>query len=75
MKLLDLLDKIYENTTVWIAEDPSKSDGIYFGTAGEMKLRDAKGYEVVEIYPEAYPAIHRFTGITIIVRKENINAS
>lgn len=75
MKLVDLLCKIYENTTVWISADPSNSDGIYFGAAGEMKLRDAKGYEVVELYPEAYPAIHNFTGITIIVRKENKNAA
>ena len=69
MKLVDLLCKIYENTTVWISDDPSSSDGIYFDTAGEMKLRDATGYEVVELYPEAYSAIHNFKGITIIVRK------
>lgn len=69
MKLLDLLYKIYENTTIWVAEDPSNPDGVYFGIVGDMKLRDAKDYEVVEIYPEAYPAIHNFTGITVIVKK------
>ena len=72
MKLLDLLYKIYENTTIWIAEDPNNSDGLYFGSAGDMKLRDAEGYEVVEIYPEAYPAVHNFTGITIIVKKAEV---
>lgn len=75
MRLIDLLDKIYNSTTVWIAEDPANPEGIYFGFAGDIQLRVASGYEVVEIYPEAYPAIHRFTGITIIVRKENTNAS
>lgn len=68
MKLLDLLYKVYDNTTIWVAEDPSKSEGIYFGTVGEMKLRDAKKYEVVAIYPECYPAIYNFSGITIIVK-------
>ena len=75
MKLFDLLCKIYENTTVWISDDPSNSDGIYFGAAGEIKLRDTKGYEVVELYPEAYPAIQNFFGVTIIVRKENTNVA
>lgn len=31
MRLADLLYKVYENTTVWIAEDPANSVGIYFG--------------------------------------------
>lgn len=75
MKLTDLLYKVYENTTIWIAEDPNNSEGIYFGPAKEITLRLAAAYEVVEIYPEHYPAIHNFAGITIIVRKENINAA
>lgn len=69
MKLTDLLYKVYENTTVWIAEDPTKSEGIYFGPATEITLRVAATYEVVEIYPERYPAINNYCGITIIVRK------
>ncbi len=69
MKLTDLLYKVYENTTVWIAEDPSISDGIYFGPAKEITLRTAAAYEVVEIYPEHYPAIGNLAGITIIVKK------
>ena len=71
MKLTDLLYKIPEHTTVWIAEDPSNTEGLYLGQVGEIKLRDAKGYEVIELYPEHYPAIYNFTGITVIVRKEN----
>lgn len=70
MKLTDLLYKVHEGTTVWIADDPSKTEGLYFGPAGDMKLRDAKGYEVIELYPEHYPAIYNFAGITIIVKKE-----
>lgn len=70
MKLTELLYKVPESTTVWVAEDPSNTEGIYLGPAGDMKLRDAKGYEVVELYPEHYPAIYNFAGITIIVRKE-----
>ena len=69
MKLTDLLYKVYENTTVWIAEDPSISEGIYFGPAKEITLRTAAAYEVVEIYPEHYPAIGNLVGITIIVKK------
>lgn len=69
MKLTDLLYKVYENTTVWIAEDPSISEGIYFGPAKEVTLRTAAAYEVVEIYPEHYPAIGNLAGITIIVKK------
>ena len=69
MKLTDLLYKVYENTTVWIAEDPSVSEGVYFGPAKEITLRVAAAYEVVEIYPEHYPAIYNFVGITIIVKK------
>lgn len=72
MRLLDLLYKINGSTTVWIAEDPSKSEGIYFGFAEDVKLCDAKGYEVVELYPEHYPAIYNFAGISIIVKKENL---
>ena len=70
IKLTELLYKISEHTTVWIAEDPSNSNGLYLGPVGEIKLRDVKGYEVVELYPEHYPAIYNFAGITIIVRKE-----
>lgn len=69
MKLTDLLYKVYENTTVWIAEDPSISEGIYFGPAKEITLRTAAAYEVVEIYPEHYLAIGNLAGITIIVKK------
>ena len=70
MRLLDLLYKIDICTTVWISEDPKKTEGIYFGRAGEAKVRDMKGYEVVKIYPEHYPAIYNFAGISIIVKKE-----
>lgn len=69
MRLADLLYKVYENTTIWIAEDPSNSEGIYFGSAKEVTLRLAAAYEVVEIYPEHYPAINNFVGISIIVKK------
>ena len=47
MKLTDLLYKVYENTTVWISEDPSVSEGIYFGPAKEIALRTAAAYECV----------------------------
>ncbi len=69
MRLADLLYKVYENTTVWIAEDPSISEGIYFGPAKDITIRIAAAYEVVEVYPEHYPAINNFVGITIIVKK------
>lgn len=71
MELLRLLLRVNEFTTVWIAEDPSNSEGIYFGPAGAIKVREAKCYEVVELYPESYPAIGNLTGISIIVKKEN----
>ena len=70
MKLTELLYRVNESTTVWISEDPTTTEGLYFGFAGDMKLRDAKGYEVVELYPEHYPAIYNFAGISIIVKKE-----
>ena len=70
MRLLDLLDKVSESTTVWIAEDPTVSEGIYFGRAGDVKVFEARGYEVVEFYPEHYPVIYNFAGISIIVRKD-----
>jgi len=70
MKLTDLLYKVYENTTIWVAEDPKNSEGIYFGPAGEITLRTASAYEVVEIYPEHYPAINGLVGITVIVKKK-----
>ena len=69
MKLTDMLYKVYENTTVWIAEDPTNSEGIYFGAAGDIQLRTAVKYDVVEIYPEHYPAIGNLAGITIIVKE------
>ena len=72
MRLADLLYKVYENTTVWIAEDPTNSVGIYFGPAKEITLRMAAAYEVVEIYPEHYPAIGNLAGITLIVKKKEI---
>lgn len=72
MRLIDLLCKVYENTTVWISEDPTESGGVYFGTAREIQLRTAATYEVVEIYPEHYPAIGNFVGITIIVKKTEV---
>lgn len=70
MRLADLLYKIYENTTVWIAEDPTKSEGIYFGAVKDITLRMAASYEVIEVYPECYLAIGNFAGITIIVKKK-----
>lgn len=69
MRLADLLYKMDENTTVWVAEDPSNSKGIYFGLAKEITLRVAAAYEVVEIYPEHYLAIGNLAGITVIVRR------
>ena len=69
MRLIDLLYKVYENTTVWISEDPSVSEGIYFGPVKEITLRVAASYEVVEVYPEHYPAINNYVGITVIVKK------
>ena len=69
MRLADLLYKMYENTTVWVAEDPSNSEGIYFGLAKEITLRVAASYEVEGIYPEHYPAIGNLAGITVIVRR------
>lgn len=72
MRLLDQLYKISEDTPVWVSEDASSAEGIYLGPVGEMKLHDAKGYEVVEIYPERYPAIGSL-GISIIVKKERGN--
>ena len=72
MRLADLLYKVYENTTVWIAEDPTNSEGIYFGSAKEITLRTAAAYEVVEVYPEHYPAINNYVGITIIVKKMEV---
>ena len=72
MRLVDLLYKISDSTTVWIAEDPANSEGIYFGFAGDIQLRVASGYEVVEVYPEHSPAIHNFVGITIIVKKMEV---
>lgn len=72
MRLADLLYKVYENTTVWVSEDPTKSEGIYFGAAGEITLRTAAAYEVVEVYPEHYPAIGNLVGITVIVKKTEV---
>lgn len=69
MRLVDLLYKMYENTTIWVAEDPTISEGVYFGAAGEIRFRTAAAYEVVEFYPECYPTIGNIAGITIIVKK------
>lgn len=69
MRLADLLYKFYEKTTVWVAEDPSQSEGIYFGQAGEIPLHTAAAYEVIEVYPEHYPAIGNLVGITVIVKR------
>lgn len=69
MRLVDLLYKMYENTTIWIAEDPANSEGVYFGAVGNIQFRTAAAYEVVEFYPEHYPAIGNIAGITIIVKK------
>ena len=72
MRLTDLLYKVYENTTVLIVEDPSNSECIYFGPAKEITLHNAASYEVVEVYPEYYPAIGNFVGITVIVKKMEV---
>lgn len=69
MRLADLLYKVYEKTTIWVSEDPKTSEGVYFGAAGEIPLHTAAAYEVVEVYPEHYPAIGGFVGITVIVKK------
>ncbi len=69
LQLVDLLYKVDENVTIWVAEDPNNSEGIYFGAAGEIHFRTAAIYEVVELYPERYPAINNLIGITIIVKK------
>lgn len=69
MRLVDLLSKVYKNTTVWIAEDPTRSEGIYFGAAGDAPINEFENYEIVELYPEHFPAIGNFVGISIIVQK------
>jgi len=71
MKLIDLLCVLHDSVTVWIAEDPSRSEGLYFGNVGDITLKDIKNYEVISVYPESYPAIYNFTGISIIVKKKD----
>lgn len=72
MRLTDLLYKMDEDTTIWVAEDPTKSEGIYFGPVKEIPLRVAVPYEVMEIYPEHYPAIGNLAGISVIVKEKEI---
>ncbi len=67
MKLSQLLPYIYQNVCVWIAVDPSKSTGLYFEPVSEVPPLLQQEYDVVEIYPEHYPAIYNFAGISIIV--------
>ena len=50
MRLVDLLYKISDSVTIWISEDPSVSTGIYFGFVGDIQLKTAMGYDVVEVY-------------------------
>lgn len=67
MRLLDLLYKIHEFTTIWVSTSENSDDAIYFDEAGKMPVGIARKYEVVEFYVEKYPA--RFcTGISIIVK-------
>jgi hypothetical protein len=68
MKLTDFAYRMNEDTMVWIAENPTSDEGLYFGTIGEMRFHFAKNYEVVEFYAEHYDAAY-CCGITIIVKK------
>lgn len=68
MRLIDILYKIPDDTTVWIGESPDAEDGIYFDIAGDVPVKIARRYEVVSIYPERYPAAS-CTGISIIVKE------
>lgn len=72
MKLTDLLYKMDEDTTIWVAEDPTKSEGVYFGPVKEITLHTAANYEVVEFYPEHYPAIGNYVGISVIVKRKEV---
>lgn len=67
MKLSQLLPCIDQDVHIWIAVDPSKSTGLYFGPVSEVPPQLQQKYDVVEIYPEHYPAIYNFAGISIIV--------
>lgn len=69
VRLTDLLPKVYKNTTIWIAEDPSDSEGIYFGAAGDAPTNELANYEIVELYPEQFSAFGTFVGISIIVKE------
>ena len=67
MRLLDLLYKIHEHTTIWVSTSEDADESVYFGEAGDMPIGIARNYEVSEFYVEKYPA--RFcTGISIIVK-------
>lgn len=71
MRLLDLLYKVPEDTMVWISPSWQNEDEcIYFGEAGAIPIRTAKGYEVSSLFPEKYPARY-CTGITVIVTKQS----
>lgn len=67
MRLSQILPLLCRDTTIWISEDPSVSEGLYFGPAGEAAAFLKKDYNVKEIYPEYYPSIYNFAGITILV--------
>ena len=69
MKLTDLANLMYVDTAVWITEDPEGDSGLYFGSLGNMSFQLMKSYEVVEIWPERYPALGNRSGISIHVRK------
>lgn len=56
MTLIEALTVIYERAkiTVVMANDHGSNDEIYDGPAGDMKIADAKGYVVKEMYPSCF---------------------
>ena len=72
MKLRDLAKIVNPETTIWVSTDPSNSEGIYFGQAQNIPVYlESLENEIETIYPEKYPAIYGFTGISIIFKNEN----
>lgn len=70
MLLKELINHMYENTTIWITENPNMSEGLFFnGVKYFDKEGDLANRWVKEFYPEHYHSIGGICGITIVVEE------
>lgn len=70
MKLIELLNIVSDETHILISQDPTDPGKIFSGKAGDITVRTANKYEVVDVSAMCTPITKISVGIIVIVKEK-----